>query len=176
MLDIRTVRQDPDAIAQALAIRGFSFDAQQFRELDAQRKQADVDSQNLLAERKRASRQIGELVKQGMSVDDAKAQVNETLDRIAAQLDELTEQAKSAQGDIEALLLGTPNVPVDEVPEGNSEEDNIEVSRWGEPTRFDFPVKDHVDPSPPSSANVTSVSSASIRPVRRDPGYSFITS
>ncbi|MGB1142132.1 MAG: serine--tRNA ligase, partial [Halioglobus sp.] len=145
MLDIKTVRQDPDAVAQALAKRGFEFDVEQFQALDARRKQADVDSQNLQAERKSASKKIGALIAEGMSVDDAKAQVNETLDRIAAELDELTEQARQAQGDIEDLLLGTPNLPAEEVPSGASEDDNIEVSRWGEPTQFDFAVKDHVD-------------------------------
>jgi seryl-tRNA synthetase len=145
MLDIKVVRQDPDAVAQALARRGFTFDVEHFRALDARRKQADIDSQNLLAERKSASKKVGALIGQGMSVDDAKAQVNETLDKIAAQLDDLTEQAKQAQGELETLLLGTPNLPADEVPEGNSEEDNIEVSTWGEPRRFDFAVKDHVD-------------------------------
>ena len=145
MLDIKLVRQDPEAVAAALNKRGFDFDVAQFRALDARRKAADVDSQSLLAERKSAAKKIGQLVGQGMAVEEAKAQVNETLEKIAAQLDELTEQARLAQGEIEALLLGTPNLPADEVPAGASEEDNIEVSRWGEPTRFDFPVQDHVD-------------------------------
>ena len=75
MLDIKAVRQDPEAVALALTKRGFEFDVAQFRELDAQRKHADVESQNLLAQRKAASKQIGALIGQGMSVDDAKAQV-----------------------------------------------------------------------------------------------------
>lgn len=144
MLDIKAVRQDPEGIARALATRGYTFDVQQFTALDARRKQADVDSQNLLAERKSASKKIGMLVGQGMSVDDAKAQVNETLQAIAAQIDELTEQAKQVQGELESLLLGMPNVPDEEVPAGTSEDDNLEVSRWGEPGQFDFEVKDHV--------------------------------
>ena len=76
MLDIKAVRADPEGVAKALAIRGFSFDIEQFKILDARRKQADIDSQSLLAERKSASKKIGVLVGQGMSVDDAKAQVN----------------------------------------------------------------------------------------------------
>ncbi len=145
MLDIRQVRQDPEAIARALRKRGVEFDVDQFRSLDAKRKQADIDSQNLLAERKAASKQIGQLIGQGVSVDDAKAQVNETLERIAEQLDQLTEQARQCQSALEELLLGTPNVPDEDVPEGTSEADNLEVSRWGEPPTFDFPVRDHVE-------------------------------
>ncbi|MAT91183.1 MAG: serine--tRNA ligase [Halioglobus sp.] len=144
MLDIKAVRQDPEAVATALAKRGFEFDVEGFRALDARRKQADVDSQNLLAERKRASKQIGALVGQGMSVDDAKAQVNETLEKIAADLDGLTEQARQVQAQLDDLLLGVPNLPADEVPPGQSEQDNIEVARWGEPPEFDFPAQDHV--------------------------------
>jgi seryl-tRNA synthetase len=145
MLDIKQVRQDPQAIAQALNKRGFDFDAQRFADLDAQRKQADIDSQALLAERKAASKQIGQLVGQGVSVEDAKAQVNETLERIAANIDQLTEQAKSYQAQLDDLLLGTPNIPDEEVPAGKSEEDNLETGRWGEPRSFDFQVQDHVD-------------------------------
>ena len=144
MLDIKAVRQDPEAVAAGLRKRGFDFDVAQFKELDARRRQADIDSQNLLAERKAASKQIGTLIGQGMSVDEAKAQVNETLEKIAAQIDDLTGQAREAQEALEQLLLGVPNVPADEVPEGASEDDNVEVARWGEPRQVEFEVQDHV--------------------------------
>lgn len=144
MLDIKAVRQDPENVALALEKRGFSFDIEQFKSLDARRKQADVQSQHLLAERKAASKQIGALVGQGMSVDDAKAQVNETLQKIAAQIDDLTNEAKVVQALLEELLLAVPNIPADEVPLGTSEDDNLEVARWGDPRSCDFEVKDHV--------------------------------
>jgi len=145
MLDIKAVRKDPQGIAALLAKRGYTFDTVRFTELDARRKQADRDSQNLLAERKTASKKIGELVGQGMSVDEAKASVNETLEKIAAQIDGATEQAKQVQLELEALLLSVPNTPHEQVPVGESEDDNIELSRWGEPTSFAFTVRDHVD-------------------------------
>ena len=96
MLDIKQVRQDPDAVAIALQKRGFEFDVAAFRNLDSLRKQADIDSQNLLAERKAASKQIGQLIGQGMSVEEAKAQVNETLEKIAARIDELPSERWSS--------------------------------------------------------------------------------
>ncbi|MEH6634146.1 MAG: serine--tRNA ligase [Halioglobus sp.] len=145
MLDIKAVRQDPEGIALALAIRGFTFDVEHFKALDARRKEADVDSQNLLAERKSASKKIGALVGQGVSVEDAKAQVNEILEKIAAQIDKLTEQARLVQSELEDLLLSVPNIPAEDVPAGNSEDDNLEVSRWAQPGEFDFSVKDHVE-------------------------------
>ena len=145
MLDIKAVRLDPQAIAEALSKRGFTFDVAGFIALDARRKQADIDSQNLQAERKSASKKIGQLVGQGMPVDEAKAQVNDTLEKIAALIDEATEQARTVQAELDALLLSVPNVPAPEVPAGASEEDNVEVLRWGTPRVFDFPIRDHVD-------------------------------
>jgi len=145
MLDIKAVRKDPEGIAQQLAKRGYTLDIAAFTALDARRKQADVDSQNLLAERKAASKKIGELIGQGMSVDEAKASVNETLDKIAAQINGLTEQARRVQLELDDLLLSIPNIPNEAVPAGASEDDNIEVSRWGEPKTFDFAVRDHVE-------------------------------
>ncbi len=145
MLDLKAVRNDPQAVARGLARRGFTFDVAAFEALDARRKEADIESQNLLAERKKASKQIGTLVGQGMSVDDAKAQVNETLEKIAAQIDDATERAKQAQAELEDLLLSTPNIPDEDVPEGATEDANREVYRWGEPRQFDFEPKDHVD-------------------------------
>jgi seryl-tRNA synthetase len=145
MLDIKAVRKDPEGIAEQLARRGYTFDTAHFLTLDAQRKQADIDSQGLLAERKTASKKIGELIGQGMSVDEAKASVNETLDKIAAQIDGATEGAKRIQQELEQLLLSIPNVPHEQVPIGTTEDDNIEISRWGEPQNYSFTVRDHVD-------------------------------
>ncbi len=145
MLDIKAVRQDPQTVATALARRGYHFDVNHFEALDSRRKQADVDSQALQAERKSASKKIGQLVGQGISVDDAKAQVNETLEKIASQLAALTEQARSVQAELDDMLLGLPNLPAQEVPEGLNEDDNVEVARWGERRQFDFKALDHVD-------------------------------
>jgi seryl-tRNA synthetase len=145
MLDIKAVRKDPQAIADQLAQRGFVFDVAHFTALDAQRKQADVDSQSLNAQRKTASKKIGELVGQGMSVDEAKSTVNETLETIASQINTLTEQAKRVQAELDELLLSVPNLPDAQVPAGNSEDDNVEVARWGTPATFNFTVRDHVE-------------------------------
>ena len=145
MLDIKLLRQDAEAVAQQLAKKGFALDVARFRELDAQRKRADTDSQALLAERNQASKKVGELIKYGLSVDAAKAEVNETLAKIEARMATLTEEAKAAQSELDSLLMGIPNTPDDGVPEGKDETANAEISRWGEPKQFDFDVRDHVD-------------------------------
>lgn len=145
MLDIRALRQDGEAIAEALKKRGFELDLDGFRALDARRKDADVRSQDLQAQRKKASKEVGELIKSGMDVDAAKAKVAETLQQIDQQLDGEVERAKAIQEEIRDFLMGIPNVPADEVPAGADEDDNVEVRQWGTPRTFEFEPKDHVD-------------------------------
>lgn len=145
MLDIKFIRQNPELVAEKLKKKKFDFDVTAFKQLDKERKQADTDSQNLLAERKQASKKIGELVKQGIPVDEAKQTVNETLAKIEQQLDALKQKATAASEALELLMMSIPNIPDDEVPEGNDEDANVEVLSWGEPRQFDFEVNDHVD-------------------------------
>jgi seryl-tRNA synthetase len=142
MLDIRKVRENPEQVALALKVKGYEFDVSEFVALDAQRKNADVTAQNLQAEKKKASKEIGMLIKGGMSPEEAKAQVMSGID---AQLKEAVDQAKSVQESITNLLMSMPNIPDESVPEGKSEDDNVEVRTWGEPAQLDFEPKDHVD-------------------------------
>ncbi|MEP1897090.1 MAG: serine--tRNA ligase [Alloalcanivorax venustensis] len=145
MLDIRALRQDGDAIREALKKRGYDLDLAGFEQLDARRKEADMRSQDLQAQRKKASKEVGELIKSGMDVDAAKAKVAETLKTLDAELDQEVARAKAVQEEIRDFLMGVPNVPVDEVPAGNDEDDNVEVRQWGTPTELSFTAKDHVD-------------------------------
>lgn len=145
MLDIRALRQDGDAIREALKKRGYDLDLAGFESLDARRKEADMRSQDLQAQRKKASKEVGELIKSGMDVDAAKAKVAETLKTLDTELDQEVARAKAVQEEIRDFLMGVPNVPVDEVPAGNDEDDNVEVRQWGTPTELSFTAKDHVD-------------------------------
>ena len=145
MLDIRALRQDGDAIREALKKRRYDLDLAGFKSLDARRKEADMRSQDLQAQRKKASKEVGELIKSGMDVDAAKAKVAETLKTLDTELDQEVARAKAVQEEIRDFLMGVPNVPVDEVPDGNDEDDNVEVRQWGTPTELSFTAKDHVD-------------------------------
>ena len=145
MLDIKVVREDPTAVATALKLKGYDFPVEPFLELDARRKQADIRAQSLLADRKSASKKIGELVGQGRSVDEAKAEVAELLEKIGGEINTATEEARQAQEALQAMLLATPNLPDARVPAGETEEDNQEVLTWGTPAAFDFQPLDHVD-------------------------------
>ncbi len=144
MLDIKRIRKHIDEVIAGLAKKNYQFDVDGFNALDAQRKQLDIDSQQLLSERKQASKKIGEMVKAGSTVDEAKQAVNEILERLSQQLDASVEQSRQVTLQIEQLLLAVPNVPQDDVPAGNSESDNVEVARWGELPTFDFEPQDHV--------------------------------
>lgn len=145
MLDIRKVRENPQWVAEQLSKKFYEFDVEAFTEWDARRKEADVESQNLQAEKKKASKMIGQLKQQGMSIEEAKAKVAETTKDIDAQLAASLEKAKEAQEAISNILMATPNIPDEDVPFGKDEEENVEIRLWGEPKTFDFEVKDHVD-------------------------------
>lgn len=145
MLDIKIIRENPQAVADRLKIKNYDFDIDLFLALDKERKEADTQSQDLLAERKRASKKVGELIKSGVPVEEAKSTVNEILAKIESQLESLKTKAQQAGDTLTALVMSIPNIPVDEVPPGRDEEDNQEVLTWGAPKSFNFIAKDHVD-------------------------------
>jgi len=109
--------------------------------LDSERKEADIRSQELLAERKKASKAVGALIAQGKTVDEAKAEVNDALARISSDLDVAVERAKTVQTLLDELLMGTPNVPDAAVPSGLDETDNEEILVWGAPRAMSFDAK-----------------------------------
>lgn len=144
MLDLKYLRKHLDEAAEALTIKGYQLDKTTFETLDAERKHSDIESQSLLAKRKQASKKVGELVKSGMSVDAAKAEVNETLILIDQSLDSLKQQALAVDEKLKRFLYDVPNIPDSDVPAGKDESDNVEILRWGKPKTFDFEVLDHV--------------------------------
>src|SRR4051812_8785210 len=141
MLDVQLIRSDLDAVAQRLATRSVTIDVAAFRMLEEQRKKAQVRTQQLQSKRNASSKLIGELKRKG---SDTSALMSE----MSAVGDEL----KAIEGDLEAIqakltgmLLTVPNLPHASVPVGKSADDNVELRRVGEPRKFEFPVKDHVD-------------------------------
>lgn len=145
MLDIKLIRQNPDLVAEQLQKKKFTLNTAEFLTLDAARKQAEADSQSLQAERKQASKKIGELVKQGTPVEEAKKTVNETLAKIETQLEALKQKAQQASDALHNLMMEIPNIPDDDVPAGDDENANKEILSWGKPKKLDFEVRDHVD-------------------------------
>ncbi len=141
MLDSKYLRQDVEQTAARLKTRGFELDVAKLAELEEKRKALQVKTQELQSERNSRSKAIGQAKAKGEDIQPL-------LDAVAHLGDEL-ENAKKEQDDVLAELndiaSGLPNLPAQEVPVGNDEADNVEVSKWGEPKSYDFEVKDHVD-------------------------------
>lgn len=141
MLDVQLLRNDLDAVASRLSTRGIALDAAGFRELEAARKRVQVRTQELQAERNNYSKQIGELKRKG---EDASALLAE-VGRAGDEQKRLESELAEIQTRLEGFLLGIPNLPHESVPAGKSADDNLELRRIGEPRRFEFAAKDHVD-------------------------------
>jgi seryl-tRNA synthetase len=141
MLDIQILRSDLAGVANRLADRGFAFPAAEFEKLEASRKAVQTETQDLQAKRNQLSKQVGQLKAKKEDASELMAQVNAQADLLKAKEQEL----EAIQGRLEEFLQGVPNVPHASVPAGKSAEDNAEVRQSGEPRKFDFPVKDHVD-------------------------------
>lgn len=145
MLDPKLLRSELETVQAKLAKKGYELDIARYSELEAERKKTDVATQDLTAEKKKASKEVGKLIQSGMAVDEAKQAVSERLQKIDSELDVLAEQNKAVQDELARFLMEIPNIPDDEVPEGKSEDDNQIISTWGEPKSYNFDVKDHVD-------------------------------
>jgi seryl-tRNA synthetase len=141
MLDIKLIRENPDAVERALATRGAAVSLAPVLAADAARRRLVTEAEELKAERNRASEAIGQAKRRGEDPQAAMAHMREVADRIKA-LDALV---KEADARLESLLLDIPNVPQPSVPVGASAEDNVEVRRWGTPRQFAFEPKQHFE-------------------------------
>jgi seryl-tRNA synthetase len=145
MLDPKLLRSELNTIAQSLKVKGFELNCDEFLSLEAQRKELQLDAEAIQQERNAYARSMGKLIGQakanGEDIEPLKAR-GEALKKDSADADA---SLAAVQSQLDALLQGIPNIPDSSVPEGQDEEDNIEVRRWGTPKTFDFEVKDHVD-------------------------------
>jgi seryl-tRNA synthetase len=144
MHDLSFFRNNLDAIAARLGDRGFALNTEEFRSIDAERRAAVTEAEQLKAQRNAASTEIGKLKKEGADTTEAQAKVREMGDRIAA----LDERVRQIDEKFQSLLAGTPNIPHESVPKGGGAEDNVEIKKWGEPRAFDFEPKAHWDLGP----------------------------
>ena len=139
MLDIRAVREDPDRFRAGLARRDLAQAVDQLLAADERRRTLTTRVDELRAEQNKASKAIGGA--QG----EEKQQLIADVARVSAELKELEPQLATAEGDLNALLAATPNVPHESAPDGFTDEDAIEVRRHLEPTAFDFEPRDHAE-------------------------------
>jgi seryl-tRNA synthetase len=141
MLDLKFVRENIETVEEALRKRRSGLSLGGFRELDARRRETLVAVEALRAERNAASEEIGRLRREKK---DASA-LMERMKTVSAQVKEAEAGLPGVEAEMEALLLGIPNLPDASVPDGAGEEDNPVVRTWGTPRDFGFPPRDHVD-------------------------------
>ncbi|MBF8794764.1 serine--tRNA ligase [Pseudomonas monteilii] len=140
MLDSKLLRGQLQEVADRLASRGFSLDVARIESLEERRKAVQTRTEQLQAERNARSKSIGQAKAKGEDIAPLMADVERMANELAAGKTELD----GIQAELDAILLTIPNLPDASVPVGASEDDNVEVRRWGTPKVFDFEIKDHV--------------------------------
>ena len=144
MYDLSFFRSNLDAIAGRLRARGFTLNVDELRDLDARRRTAVTETEQLKALRNSESAEIAKLRKQGVDTAERQQKMRDIGSRIAG----IDEQVARLDGEFRQALASVPNLPHESVPEGRSEADNVEIHRWGQPRQFDFQPKAHWDLGP----------------------------
>ena len=142
MLDIKRIRESLEDIKKAMNRRGEKeFNLDEVVELDDKRKELLKEVEVLKNKMNVESKKIPQLIKEGKDITEDKANLKKLSDEIKS----LDEKIKIVNDELEYKLLRIPNVPNKEVPQGETDEDNVEVRTWGEPTKFNFNPKAHWD-------------------------------
>lgn len=141
MLDPKLLRNETVQVAEQLARRGFDLDVALLAKLEEERKQAQLDAQELQTERNSRSKNIGKAKAAGEDIAPLLKEIEDLGDRHKAAESRLNDVLTQ----LEQIAMGIPNIAQADVPAGKDESENQEVLRWGEPRQFDFEVKDHVD-------------------------------
>jgi seryl-tRNA synthetase len=139
MLDIRLLRENPEAVERRLRDRGGAELVREVVAKDAERRRLIAEVEALKAERNRTSEAIGQAKRRGENPETVMARMREVGDRIKAR----DAEVKQVDEQVETLLLQLPNLPHPSVPPGTTEDENVEVRRWGQPRQFGFDPKSH---------------------------------
>lgn len=141
MLDPKQLRSHLDEFARKLARRGYKLDIAVLADLEEKRKRVQVTAQQFQAERNAKSKMVGVAKSKG---EDASRLMQEVAN-IGTALTQSENELVQIQNDISEIALGIPNIPHDSVPDGKDETDNKEIRRWGEPRKFEFTPKEHIE-------------------------------
>ena len=141
MLDPKNIRSDAAKIALALKKKKFELDVPRLATLESQRKVLQTETEALQNERNQRSKSIGKAKAAGEDVSE----ILQSMDNLKGDLDAKKELLTQLQKELNDYLMSVPNLPAESVPEGDDENDNKEISRWGEPREFGFEIKDHAE-------------------------------
>ncbi len=141
MLDMRYIRENVQEVRRAMENKGEEAALDDFLGLDQERREILKEAENLKHQRNSVSKEVGRLKKEGEDAD----QLVEKMRQVGVRIKELDEKYKDLEERLEDILLHIPNLPDPDVPVGFTEEDNMEVRRWGDPPQFDFEPRAHWD-------------------------------
>ena len=141
MLDIKLIRTETEKVKKALARRKENVDIDGLLALDTKRRELLFEVEQLKSKQNEVSKQIPALKKEGKDV----ASIFEEMKKLSADIKDIDEKVRELDGEIEKIMYSIPNIPNDEVPDGDTDEDNVEIRRFSEPTKFDFEPKAHWD-------------------------------
>ncbi|NUP96244.1 MAG: serine--tRNA ligase [Planctomycetaceae bacterium] len=138
MLDLKFIRQFPEAVKEGARKKRIEVDIDGLLAADTALRALQTEVEALRARQNALSKEVGKA-----SATDRPRLIAE-VNGFKSQLAELEGRLRDAQAEVDARMLRVPNVPAAEVPEGKDDTENVEVKRWGEPRKFDYPFKDHV--------------------------------
>jgi seryl-tRNA synthetase len=141
MIDPKLLRSAPEQVARALARRGYQLDVAAVKELEERRRHWQLETDRLRSARNTHAKGVGQARGRGEDIAPLTARGEE----LARELEQAEQRFNEVQAEVERWTLGLPNLPHESVPDGLDEGANVEVSRVGEPRRFDFKVRDHVE-------------------------------
>ena len=140
MLDPQLLRTEAESVAERLTVKKYILDVDQLRSLEEQRKGLQSGLQDLQAERNRSAKEVGQRKAAG---EDVSALIEET-SGLSGKISAIEDDLEGVRSALDELMHGIPNIPHESVPVGDSDTDNEEVRRWGDPTAFAFEPADHV--------------------------------
>ena len=141
MLDLKTLREKADEIEKRLKTRDAGLSLARFKELDDKRRAIIKEVEGLKNRRNTVSEEIGRLKREGKPAEDKVLEMRE----VSARIKTLDKELKEIETAVREILMTLPNIPQESVPVGESDEDNVEVRRWGKPQDFPFEPKAHWD-------------------------------
>ena len=141
MLDIKLLRNNFEEVEKALSTRNEDFDLSKFKDLDEKRRNLLGEVEKFKSEQNAASKQIPVMKKEGKDT----SALMEEMKVLSGKIKELDAKVSEAEEELNAYMLTIPNIPHPSVPEGKTDEDNVEIRKWSEPTKFDFEPKAHWD-------------------------------
>lgn len=139
MLDLKFVRSNPELVQEALKKRNSDISLENFLALDEKRRELITTVEQMKSKRNQESEEIARRKKEGIDAEEMILEMRE----LSKKIKDLDEEVKRVDSEMTSLLMVIPNIPHESVPVGTSEEDNVEIRRWGEPRDFGFEPKPH---------------------------------